>query len=141
LALPPLVLFPPSPAAASSWLQVSSRSYRRAGPWTSPFSASRALPPSCAQAWRLPCRVSSSSCAPQRASLLWPWRSPLRHAGGTVISAQVSYVHYLQVIRHEGNDDRAPKAGENRHAWRRRAKVPRCTAASPWVHLVVNIAA
>src|SRR5262249_33511554 len=57
------------------------------------FSVSRALQPSCAQAWWcLPCRVLSSSCAPQRVSLLlWPWLSPVRRAAGTVISTQVSY--------------------------------------------------
>jgi hypothetical protein len=53
--------------------RISSRSCQPAE--ISPFSASRALPSSCAQAWRLPCRVSSSSCAAQRASLLWPWLS------------------------------------------------------------------
>src|SRR5260370_14824104 len=72
LASPSVVFFPPCPAAASS-----SRSCLRAGPWTSLFSALRALPPTCAQAWPLPCCVSNSSCVPRRASLLWPWLSPV----------------------------------------------------------------
>src|SRR5260370_40533824 len=41
------------------------------------FFALRALPPTCAQAWPLPCCVSNSSCVPRRASLLWPWLSPV----------------------------------------------------------------
>ena len=39
--------------AAFSWPRISSHSCPCAGPWTSLFSVSRALQPSCAQAWGL----------------------------------------------------------------------------------------
>jgi hypothetical protein len=56
--------------AAFSCLRVSSC----AGPWSSPFSASRdALLLSCVRARGLPCRASILSCAPRRAFLLWPF--------------------------------------------------------------------
>ena len=63
------------------------------------FSASRALLASCVQAWRLPSYVSRLSCAPQYASLLWPWPSPVKYAAGEPISKQPNSANIIRPSR------------------------------------------